>query len=51
LALGQFNQYAYVTDPNLFVDVFGLNIFSAIDWTAPSTGTGYNDKVYQQDID
>jgi uncharacterized protein RhaS with RHS repeats len=43
--------YAYVHDPNGWIDVFGCNIYSPIAWTAPSSGTGHDYTVYQQDID
>jgi hypothetical protein len=38
LASGQFNQYAYVTDSNLFVDVFGLSPFGPM----PNGGWNYH---------
>jgi RHS repeat-associated protein len=43
--------YGYVHDPNTWIDIVELNIFSAITWTAPSIGTDNTYKVYQQDID
>jgi hypothetical protein len=43
--------YGYVHDTNNWVDIFGCNIYSPTVWTAPSSGTGYNYTVYQQDID
>lgn len=45
------NFYAYVTDNNSLIDVFGCNMFNPITWTAPSSGTGNTYKVFQQDID
>lgn len=43
-------MYGYVKDSSLFIDIFGLNVFSSsIFWTAPS---GITYQVYQrQDID
>ncbi|MGM5629404.1 HNH/ENDO VII family nuclease [Apibacter raozihei] len=45
------NAYAYTYDSNTELDPLGLDIFNPIDWTAPSNGTGYTYKVYQQNID
>ncbi|AZA78667.1 RHS repeat-associated core domain-containing protein [Chryseobacterium sp. G0186] len=45
------NLYAYVKDTTGWIDVTGLSMFSPITWTAPSSGTGYKYKVFQQDID
>lgn len=44
------NFYAYAHDPNSWVDLFGCSIFNPIAWTAPSSGTGLDYKVYQQQI-
>ncbi|QAR31150.1 hypothetical protein EQP59_07295 [Ornithobacterium rhinotracheale] len=47
------NFYAYVSDSNSWVDVFGLSgIFTPAIWTATSPkGMGNTYKVFQQDID
>ncbi|WP_262497327.1 HNH/ENDO VII family nuclease [Flavobacterium columnare] len=44
-------MYGYVHDSNTGVDIFGLDTFSPIQWTAPTSGTGNNYTVYQQNID
>ena len=47
------NFYAYTHDSNIWIDPFGLDIFSVIDWTAPDPskgGTGYTYKIFQQDV-
>ncbi|WP_082036998.1 HNH/ENDO VII family nuclease [Flavobacterium sp. MEB061] len=45
------NLYGYVYNANSQVDVFGLDVFNPITWTAPTSGTGNTYTVYQQDID
>ncbi|MBO0359104.1 DUF4280 domain-containing protein [Hymenobacter sp. BT186] len=44
------NLYAYAHDPTSWVDLFGCSIFNPVPWTAPTTGTGFDYKVYQQQI-
>ncbi|EWH11437.1 Rhs family protein [Cellulophaga geojensis KL-A] len=55
MASGEPNFYAYVSDSNSWVDVFGLSgFFTPSTFQAPSVssgGTGNNYKVFQQDID
>ena len=49
---GGLEFYGYVEDTNGWLDEFGLSgTFSATTWQAPSTGTGNNYTVYQQNID
>ena len=50
--LGGFNPYGYVFNPTGWVDPYGLNRFSPVDWTSTvNGGTGYTYRVYQQEID
>lgn len=49
--LGGLNSYSYAPNPILWIDPFGLNVFSPTTFQAPDSGTGYLYKVYQRDID
>jgi RHS repeat-associated protein len=43
--------YSYVHNTNSWIDIFGCNIYTPIVWTAPSSGTGQDYTVFQQNID
>ena len=49
--LGGSNVFQYAPNPTGWIDPFGLNRFTPVQWQAPKRGTGQNYRVYQQDID
>ena len=50
--LGGFNPYGYVFNPSGWIDPFGLNLFTPIEWTSTAPGgTGYTYRVFERPID